>query len=159
MLKKIVMVFLILTLNAYAENFGNLQRYFANEMRPHIMLSISGYAHLNFIGGFSDGNYKLKSYSISPYSKHIYILNLIVEKKKHYFNFIQKFTIPFFYNGTIIAFKTIRGKKIYRFNNDDFMEIVKIKNGWKLIKVRKKEAINAKLPVNGGYLLLTIRKN
>lgn len=156
MLKKIVIVFFILSLSAYAENFGNLQNYFANESKAEHFLLFSGYAHLNFVGGFADGNYKLESYSITPYSKNIYILNVVVKKKKHYFSYVRRFTLPFFYNGSIIAFKTIRGKMVFRFGNNS-MEIVRIKNGWKLI--RQPQIINVKLPVNGGYLYLSIKKN
>ena len=156
MLKKIAVAFFILSLSAYAENFGDLQRYFANESKTQTFLLFSGYAHLNFIGGFADGNYKLESYSIKHYSKNIYILNVVVKKRKHYFSYVKRFTLPFFYNGSIIAFKTIRGKMVYRFN-DDSIEIVRIKNGWRFIK--HPQTIQVKLPVNGGYLYLSIRKN
>ncbi len=156
MLKKIAVAFFILSLNAYAGNFGNLQSYFANESKTQTFLLFSGYAHLNFIGGFADGNYKLVSYSIKPYSNNIYILNVVVKKKKHFFSYVRRFTLPFFYNGSIIAFKTIRGKMVYRLG-DDLLEMVRIKNGWKLI--RQPQTIQVKLPVNGGYLYLSIRKN
>ncbi len=45
---------------------------------------------------------------------------------------------------------------VYRLG-DDLLEMVRIKNGWKLI--RQSQTIQVKLPVNGGYLYLSIRKN
>ncbi len=155
MIRKILIIVIILSFNAYGGTFGNLQQYFEKETHSNNVLYISGYAHLNFIGGFADGQYALKSYSIETYAKDIYIMHIVVKKKKRYFRFIQKFNMPFFYNGKIIAFKTIRGKMVYSFGNDD-IEIIKMSHGWKIIRHRSQ--INVKLPVRGGYLFLLIKK-
>ena len=116
----------------------------------------SGYAKLNFIGGFADGKYEVSNYTIKPYAKNIYILKVYLKKKKHHFTYKSTVEFAFYMHKNIIAFKTIKGRLIFHFPEDLYF-IKKVKGGYLAEKINP--TIEVKLPLNNGYLFLNIEKN
>ena len=113
---------LLITLFLFSLSLGEgknfLDKYFQDEKLGEytyndIIVLSKTYAEFNPIGGFADGRYKLINYSIKKIEPNIYLLELYFQKKKGSFRFNQEVKYYFWYDGVIIAFKTIKGKYKY----------------------------------------------
>ena len=118
---------------------------------PFVLLKDS-YGEFNPIGGFADGRYKLKKYSIEKVDRHIYILHLLFKKKKGVFSFQQNVDIPFWYDGRIIVFLTKKGKFRFRVPYPEEV-IIKDKNKY-IIRTNQPRELKVILPdVRAKYYL------
>jgi hypothetical protein len=98
------------------ENINEIRNYFRDELQSKIDIYVlpSTYAEFNPIGGIADGRYNLVNYRITKLDNNIYKLELVFRKKKGLFTFVERVTYIFYYDGSVIAFKTIKGKRKFK---------------------------------------------
>ncbi|WP_187647081.1 hypothetical protein [Nitrosophilus labii] len=113
------------------------------------------YATYNFIGGFADGEYRLKSYKITPIKDNVYKLELRFVKKKGILRYYQDPILYFWYKDNKIVFLSDRGKYRFTFSKPP-IKIKKLKDGYEVVS--SKRVYTFKIPVNSGEVVLKIRK-
>jgi len=98
------------------ENVSNIRNYFREEIYRHVDIQIlpSTYAIFNPIGGMADGKYILINYRVFPIDENIFRIELVFRRKKGLFSFVERVSYVFYYDGSIIAFRTIKGKRRFR---------------------------------------------
>ncbi len=155
MIKKLLI--LILPLVFFAND--NILEAFKEEIESQNIVNFeilqNSYAKFNFIGGFADGEYRLKSYKITPIKDNVYKLELRFVKKKGILRYYQEPILYFWYKDNKIVFLSDRGK--YRFTfSKPIIKIKKLKEGYEVIS--SKRVYTFKIPVNSGEVVLKIRK-
>ena len=165
MVKKLLSSFfvtLIIHSISISADIGDLLKEYFKEERMYknsysrIVVLSKTYGEFNPIGGFADGRYNLVNYYINRIEPNIYLLELYFQKKKGSLRFSHKVYYYFWYDGNIIAFKTIKGKVRYpvpRYHT----KVIKRDNSY--ILKREPAVLRVVLPVERGnvYLYLLFR--
>ena len=134
---------ILLAINLFSQNINdkNVFSYFKEELSSinnsyGIIVLKSTYAKLRT--AFGKKKFKLKSYKIKELGNHIYKLTLNFYKKKKIFRFREKKIIYFFYNDSKIVFLTEKGKFKFGIMSPYTYNIIKMPNGYKIVKKRMK---------------------
>ncbi|WP_132527622.1 hypothetical protein [Phorcysia thermohydrogeniphila] len=115
----------------------------------------SSYAEFDFVGGFADGRYRLKSYRVKPLKENIYRLELLFEKKRGSFRYSQRVVFYFWQGRNRLVFLTKEGKKSFELPDVE-INIEKTPSGYRIVKLFKEKVL--RLPVEGGTVYLKIRR-
>ena len=161
-LNKALLIFILTYSIAFGGNIKDiLNYYFREEIEQsysdnRILVLSKTYAEFNPIGGFADGRYRLINYRLERIEPNIYFLELDFQKKKGSLRFNQKVQYYFWYDGNVIAFKTLKGKIKY-FVPKPVRKIIKKDNEY--IEKVEPPTLEVVLPTMSGkvYLYLLFR--
>ncbi len=153
----ITILAILFAINLYSQNINdeNVFLYFKEELSSikksyGITVLKSTYAKLRT--PFGKKKFKLKNYEIKELGNHIYKLTLNFYKRKKIFRFRENRAIYFFYNDSKIVFLTKKGKFRFGILNPSIYDIIKMPNGYKIVKKRLKYYF--KIPVQNGKVYL-----
>jgi hypothetical protein len=121
----------------------------------HFEILDSSYAEFDFVGGFADGRYRLKSYRVKPLKENVYKLEFLFEKERGSFRYSQRVVLYFWQGRNRLVFLTKEGKKSFELPDVE-INIEKTPSGYRIVKLFKEKVL--RLPVEGGTVYLKIRK-
>jgi len=91
---------------------------------------LKGYGKVNVIGGFADGEYKLKKWEIKKESPELYHFKLIYSKKKGHFHWVQELNLYGKLRGSTLYLYDPQTEKLYRLNFKPILHAQKVKGGY-----------------------------
>ena len=156
-MKKIIFFLILLSIISAQSLFSgdNLREYFSEEYNASRFpfKIVKAVEKIKFFG-FGKSKLHMKSYKIREIDHNIYEL-FIKFKSKKMLGFQNSEKIIFFYNGDIISFKTRKGKRTYKINNEQKIILRKTKNGYYIIK-KIPLILTFKIEATKGKLYLTL---